>query len=556
MRIRTKILGFVGLCSMVTLVVATISIVSLQAFNTALTDAKFASQRALDAANMNRLVTSVVVESRGIYAAKDTQDAEKYAVRLKKNLEAMNALIAAWAPKVPASERALFDKITAEAASFTTLRTETARLGTQVSPKAAADQGFNEVNRANRQAFQDGIETLVAHSSAEVEAIDRRVDDLYDERLNLLLALAIGGTLGSLLIGGFVGTREIARPLAGVSAAIRRLSEGDLTLPEAKARRDEIGEIWTSMRVFSATMKESVELRTSQDQAAGIASQRRRGERNELADRFQGSVGNLVETLAGSAAEMELTARSMAANADQTNRQSTAVMNAANETAMNVQAVAAATEELAATANEIGAQVSQTSAAAAGAVESARRTTERVRILADSASRIGDVVALISSIASQTNLLALNATIEAARAGEAGRGFAVVAAEVKGLAAQTAKATDEITAQIATIQDATRDTVGAIEEIGSTIGSVHTIAMGVAAAVEQQQVATQEIARSVNDAARGTQAVTDTIADVQVAAVQTGAGASQVLAAAEQLTRQSLSLGHEVEGFVGGIRAA
>ena len=153
MRIKAKILGFVGLCSMVTLVVATISIMSLQTFNTALTDAKLASQRALDAANMNRLVTSVVVESRGIYAAKDTQDAEKYAARLKKNLEAMNALLTAWAPKVPASERALFEKITAEAAGFTTLRTETARLGTQVSPKAAAEQGFNEANRANRQAF-------------------------------------------------------------------------------------------------------------------------------------------------------------------------------------------------------------------------------------------------------------------------------------------------------------------------------------------------------------------------------------------------------------------
>ncbi|GJD97510.1 methyl-accepting chemotaxis protein [Methylobacterium iners] len=556
MRIRTKILAFVAICSVTTLLVAGISIQTLATFNAALGETKQASTRSLHGANLNRIVTGVVVEARGIYASKDRADAKKYAERLLKNLTAMNALLKEWAPLVREGDRALFDKLVQDAAAFTTLRTETARLGTEVAPSAAAEQGFTEANRANRQAFQDSIDALVARARGEVEAIDKATDALYAERFALLVALALGGTLGCLLIGGFVGNRQIARPLGGVAAAIRRLSEGDHNLPAVKPSRDEIGAIWTSMQVFAGAMQEAARLRDGQEQAAGVASSRRRAERSELAERFQGSVGSLVGRLSGAAQEMERTAHGMSANAERTNRQSSAVMAAANETAMNVQAVAAATEELAATANEIGMQVAQTSAAAAGAVESARRTNARVQALSQSACKIGDVVALISSIAGQTNLLALNATIEAARAGEAGRGFAVVAAEVKELATQTARATDEITAQISAIQDATRHTVGAIEEIGTTIGSVHSIALGVAAAVEEQQVATQEIARSVNDAARGTQAVTETMAQVQDAAVQAGTGAAQVLDAAAELSRQCGALGGEVEGFVSGIRAA
>jgi methyl-accepting chemotaxis protein len=556
MTIKTKILAFVLACGAMTLLVAGVGISTLSTFNGAMEESRLAARRALDAANFNRLVTAVSLESRGVYAAKDTGDAVKYADRMRQNLNAMNALLAEWGRRIPADERAAFERVVQGAAAFTTLRQEIARLGTEVAPKAAADQGFNEANRANRQAFQDAIDGLVASGRAHVEAIDDAADALYAERLKLLLALAIGGTLGCMLIGGIVGHRQIAAPLAGVTAAIQRLSQGDLHLPATTPRRDEIGAIWSSMHIFAQSMRDAETLRATQDEAASLASARRRAERSDLADQFQGSVGALVGDLSDAAAAMEETARAMSASAEQANRQSAAVMRAAQETAQNVQSVAAATEELAATANEIGQQVSQTSAAAAGAVESSRRTNARVEALAEGAARIGDVVALISSIAGQTNLLALNATIEAARAGEAGRGFAVVAAEVKGLAAQTAKATDEITAQIAMIQNATRDTVEAINEIGLTIGSVHSIAVGVAAAVEEQQVATQEIARSVSDAARGTQNVTDTMAEVQGAAVEVGAGAAQVLGSAAELARRSLSLNGEVSRFVGSIRAA
>ena len=556
MTIGGKLLGLVGASSLVTLVVAGVGLDTLRTFDQSVGAARNATENALFAAELTRLATDTALESRGIYAAADTQAARKYAVGIVRDLSAIDTLLTEWRPVVPEADRPLFERVAKDAAEFRRHRTETARLGTEVSPKAAAEQGFTDANRDNRVAFQGGIETFVKRSRERIETLNRAAEALYVERLRLLLALAFGGTLGGLLIGGLVGHRMIAKPLRAVSTAIRCLAQGDRNLPPVKPSRDEIGAIWASMRTFADAMGEADDLRRSQAQAGLEAGVIKRAEMDTLADRFQGSVGGLVGHLAASAGTMEETARAMARNAERTSLQSQAVMDAAGTASMNVQAVAAATEELAATANEIGAQVSQTSIAAAGAVENARRTEQSVQRLARSAASIGEVVSLISGIAGQTNLLALNATIEAARAGEAGRGFAVVAAEVKSLAGQTALATDRITAEIAKIRDATTDAVAAIEEIGGTIGSVHEIAMGVSAAVEEQQLATQEIARSVSDAAEGTRAVSETMAEVQAAALQAGAAAGQVLAAAGDLARRSAGLGGEVAGFVREIRAA
>ncbi len=556
MKIGGKLLGLVGASSLVTLVVAGVGLDTLRAFDDSVAAARNATENALFAAELNRLATDTALESRGIYAAADTQAARKYAGGIVRDLSAIDALLTEWRPAVPAADRPLFETVVKDAAAFRRHRTETARLGTEVSPKAAAEQGFTDDNRNNRIAFQAGIDAFVMRNRERIETLNRAAGALYTDRMRLLLALAFGGTLGGLIGGGLFGYRQIAKPLGAVSAAIRRLAAGDRDLPPIKPSRDEIGAIWASMHTFAEAMGEAEGLRRSQADAGLEATAVKRAAMGTLADRFQGSIGGLVGHLATSAGAMEETARAMARNAERTSLQSQAVMDAAGTASMNVQAVAAATEELAATANEIGAQVSQTSVAAAGAVESARRTNQSVQLLARSAASIGEVVSLISGIAGQTNLLALNATIEAARAGEAGRGFAVVAAEVKSLAGQTALATDRITAEIATIREATADAVAAIEEIGGTIGSVHEIAMGVSAAVEEQQLATQEIARSVSDAAQGTHAVTETMAEVQAAALQAGDAAAQVLAAAGELARRSDGLGGEVAGFVREIRAA
>ena len=497
------------------------------------------------------------MDSRGVYASADRAEAAKYAAGIRKGLAEMDALRADWAPTVTAAERPLFDTMTRNADAFRTLRSTLADAGETISPRAAADLGFNDANRANRKAFQASIDALVNRGRAEMSAIKADTQALFETRTMLLLGLALAGTLSAAPSASSSGSarspgrcaRSRMRSSASHGASIRS--------PTIKPGRDEIGAIWASMQVLSETMRSAEALRQEHQRTGSEADgpEARRDDRPRRPVPGQhrrprrSSRGRCRRGWSAPPPPWRATPSVPV-------RQSQAVTRAAETTAHNVEAVAAATEELAATASEIGVQVTQTSTAAQSAVEAARRTRSSVQALARSADGIGQVVSLISTIAGQTNLLALNATIEAARAGDAGRGFAVVATEVKDLATQTAKATEEIAGQIAAMRAATHEAVAAIEEIGGTIEQVHGIALGVAAAVEEQQLATQEIARSVSEAASGTRAVTETMAAVLGAARETGTSAAQVLDAAADIARRSNGLGGEVAGFVAQVRAA
>ena len=369
------------------------------------------------------------------------------------------------------------------------------------------------------------------------------------------LALAgLGLVLGTglaLLLGG-----SIARPLIAITASMQRLAEGDrATTPGFSHRHDEIGAMARALDVFRSSAEQAERLGLEQAETQ-MARLQRTETLERLTQGFETSVGEMMQGLTGAVADMETTARSLAATALSTQNQSLAVSSSATQTFTNVETVASAAEQLASSIAEISQQVGQSATIASRAAQDAARTDDTIKRLASGTRQIGEVVHLISSIAGQTNLLALNATIEAARAGDAGKGFAVVAGEVKALASQTAQATETIGTQITAIQAMTQEVVTAIAAITTTVDEMREIGVTVAAAVEQQGAATAEIARDVQEAARGSEQVSANISLVRGAADQTGAAANDLLSVAGALARQTAALNDEVTEFITGIQAA
>jgi methyl-accepting chemotaxis protein len=352
-------------------------------------------------------------------------------------------------------------------------------------------------------------------------------------------------------------TRSVVKPLSSLRARMASLSTGELDAPVSHTdRSDEIGQMARTVQVFRDAMIETNRLREEQAVVEQRQSQQRKIDMNCLADQFESEVGEIITLVSIAADQIEASSTTLSKTADTVEEVSQRASSASGEASANVHSVAAASEELASSVSEISRQVGTSARIAGEAVEQARKTDARISQLSQAAARIGDVVDLIQTIAGQTNLLALNATIEAARAGAAGKGFAVVAAEVKTLAEQTAKATGEISQQIADIQSATEDSVTAIKEIGATIGRISEISSVIAAAVEEQGAATQEISRNVQRAADGTSQVAASISDVQRGASETGGASSQVLSAAQSLSNESNRLKREVAKFMDSVRAA
>jgi len=358
--------------------------------------------------------------------------------------------------------------------------------------------------------------------------------------------------IAALLFGNWLST-----PLVRMAKAMDLLAQGDLEIKmEPVNRRDEVGKISRALSVFRQKLLENRQLTEDQAKARESAAADRRDAMLQVADRFEQEIGKVVQTVSTAAVGIEMAAGHLTKTADTTQELSAVVAAASQQSSASVQSAAAAAEQMVCSVNEISRQVHESQKVASAAVQQAEQTNARIAELSQSAGRISEVVKLISAVAAQTNLLALNATIEAARAGEAGRGFAVVASEVKALAGQTAKATEEIGLQIAQMQSATGHSVSSIQEIGGTINRIFEICAAIAASVEEQGAATQEIARSVQQAAMGATEVSGNISEVTRGAADTGSSAEQVHGAAQELLVESNHLKSEVGNFLASVRAA
>jgi methyl-accepting chemotaxis protein len=406
-------------------------------------------------------------------------------------------------------------------------------------------------------AIMQGSSAMKSDLVSDQQRLEAESNAIVDQTERLIMTLAAGGFLLGAALALLLG-RGISRPMIAMCRAMRELAAGnfDVVLP-GLGRKDELGEMAGAVEEFKLQAIAKAERDAATQEAQNKrASAARRAELIRFADDFESAVGSIVSNVSASAVHLESAAGTLTRTAETTQSLSSQVAGASEEASNNIQSVASATEELSSSVEEIGRQVRESNRIAESAVVQAQETDGRIGKLSRAAQEIGDVVKLITAIAEQTNLLALNATIEAARAGEAGRGFAVVASEVKSLASQTAKATDEISNHIAGMQQATEESVAAIKEIGATIGQISTIASSIATAVQQQGSATQEIARNVQNVAHGTQEAAANVVQVNRGATETGSASEEVLSSARALSSESTRLRAELDRFMQNIRAA
>ena len=469
--------------------------------------------------------------------------AEKYIGRIDKRRVEFDALLAGAAVS-PTLKRELTALMDAYQKGFHALAEVSLELGRE-TPK------LSKIFADMQPSFEALFVAAEQGAAAAAEKLDQRRALTRAVMLIAVLVILAAVIALSLLIG-----LSIARPVAALTETMKVLADGDteVTVP-AVDQKDELGEMARAVEVFKTNALKRLTLEAEQSEARRKVESR--AERiGTLTDTFDAKVAAALGQVGSAVGQLEQTSTTMTKTARQTSARSGAVATAAEQASANVQTVAAASEELSSSIDEIGRQVTQSTEIAGKAVEQTEETSQTMKSLAEAAEGIGAVVNLIQDIAEQTNLLALNATIEAARAGEAGKGFAVVASEVKSLANQTAKATEDISRQISGIQGSAGDAVGAIEAINGVIGQLSETAAAIAGAVEEQGVSTREIAQNVQQAARGTREVTENISEVSEGAGQTEDAAGQIGQLAGDLTRQAAELKAEIETFITEVQAA
>jgi methyl-accepting chemotaxis protein len=511
-----------------------------------------ANLAALNVERVNSLVYAVVMESRGVYMSTEKDVVKKYGEGLLKFNERILGVVTRWEAIVQADDADQFATFKKRIEQFVDFRKELVRRANEISPAAGREWGDNDANRSVRSALNKDLEAL---SKVYAER-GRKIAAQAEVNRELSFVLTCLGGLALLLVGiGIVIiAHSIARPLSVITATIKHVAEGaeNVEVPHT-TRDDEIGALARAIQIFKEAMERNRNL-NSQVSADSAARAERNRHIEASVEQFRQAIGAVLRAVNQNASAMRQTAESITRATSDASERATAATGATSQAAGNVSAVAGAAEELSASVQEIGRQVRES----AGAVEQTGQRTEKsiteIESLAAATQRIDGVLQLIQAIAEQTNLLALNATIEAARAGDAGRGFAVVAHEVKALAGQTAKATEEIGQNVGLIQSSTRNAVDAVREIGTAVREINDITSAIAGAVGQQDAATREISVNAQSAAQGNETLVSNIVSLRDAIGETSTAAGSVLSASNELTAMAETLSREVEKFFHSLR--
>ena len=546
--IAAKLYAIFALMATTTLALSWVAVSNARHHATLTDEFESANAGTWNVERVNGLIYAVVMESRGVYMSPDLATSKVYADGILKLNRQLAKVVQDWKSSVRGEDTELFDLFSHRVLKFIEFRDELARLGTVVSPAAGREWGDNDANRSVRQALNADLEKLTTIYANRSKRVYADLDSAMDGTglwMSLLAAFAV--MLAS--VGAIVINRSVAIPLANITSITEQVAAGEtgVAIPYGE-RSDEIGALSRSIGVFKNAMQHNEELNRTVVDDAATRTQRQEQMSGEIS-RFSAEVEATLSELGRISDQMLAASTQLATAADDASTKTARAEAASAEASSNVSDIASAADELSASVNEIDRQVAQSNAIATKAVGEAGRTNLAVKELDEAAARIGDVVKLITDIAEQTNLLALNATIEAARAGDAGRGFAVVAGEVKALAGQTSRATEEIGAQIAGMQRATMRSIEAITAIEQTIREIGNISGAIAAAVTEQGAATGEIARSVETAARRT---VETAAEVNLvgsATEDTRASAVAVKIVADDLGNVAGRIRGQVDQF-------
>jgi methyl-accepting chemotaxis protein len=554
--IRTKIIAIVGFLLVTTCALGIFAMTQMRAINTATRDIQeswLPSVQMLGELRMGAMRYRLVL--RDLLIATDQRARTQAEGRMDAVLQSIDKARKDYEPLISSdAERAIYKEFVEHWGAYVPATRELIAMAAKGQTVEAQELFISKVAPIGTKAddaLQRDIELNRKGSADAAELSQRNYDRSFWTVLSVLGILTLAG-----IAAAFYLVRDVSRGIASIVSPMQALGQGDLAaeVPH-QGEKTEIGAMANALQIF----KDALIAKKAADEAAAADAEAKiqRAQRVDgITREFEAMIGTMVGSLSSASTELEAAANTLTSTAETTQSLSGSAAEASRDVSDNVQSVAAASEEITSSVNEISRQVQESSRVAQEAVQQAQKTDDSIAELSQAAARIGNVVKLITAVAEQTNLLALNATIEAARAGEAGRGFAVVASEVKALAAQTAKATEEISTQIAGMQSATDISVTAIREIGKTIGTISEISSTIAAAVEEQGAATKEIARNMQQASQLSTQVASNVTDVNKGAGETGSASAQVLASAQSLSKESGQLRIEVDNFLQAMRAA